>query len=88
MEARLGQEKLADEAGIHRTHVSLIERGQGMPTLVVIHKLATALGTTMAELLAEVESDAPPTEEPPAIPRGRPPRQIPDADGDDEGEAG
>jgi transcriptional regulator with XRE-family HTH domain len=76
LEARLGQEKLADQAGVHRTHVSLIERGQGMPTLVVIHKLATALGTTMAALLAEVESDNPPAEEPPAIPRGRPPRQA------------
>jgi hypothetical protein len=46
-----------------------------MPTLAVIHKLATALGTTMAELLAEVESDAPSTSEPPVIPRGRPPKR-------------
>jgi transcriptional regulator with XRE-family HTH domain len=45
LEARLGQEKLADQAGLHRSHVSLIERGQGLPTLAVIHKLATALGT-------------------------------------------
>jgi transcriptional regulator with XRE-family HTH domain len=69
------QEKLADQAGLHRSHVSLIERGQGMPTLAVIHKLATALGTTMAELLAEVEADGPSTGEPPAIPRGRPPKR-------------
>jgi hypothetical protein len=45
-----------------------------MPTLAVIHKLATALGTTMAELMAEVEADAPLTSDPPAIPRGRPPK--------------
>jgi transcriptional regulator with XRE-family HTH domain len=63
------------QAGLHRSHVSLIERGQGMPTLAVLHKRATALGTTMAELMAEVESDAPSTREPPAIPRGRLPKR-------------
>jgi hypothetical protein len=47
-----------------------------MPTLVVIHKLATALGTTMADLMAEVEADLPSTSEPPAIPRGRPPKRA------------
>ena len=46
-----------------------------MPTLAVVHKLATALGTTVAELMAEVEADAPSTSEPPAIPRGRPPKR-------------
>jgi hypothetical protein len=47
-----------------------------MPTLAVIHKRAIALGTTMAELMAEVESEAPATSEPPAIPRGRPPKRV------------
>jgi transcriptional regulator with XRE-family HTH domain len=74
--ARLGQEKLADQAGLHRTHISLLERGQGMPTLVVIHKVAVALGSSMAELMAEVEADASPANEPPEIPRGRPRRQA------------
>ena len=72
LEARLGQEALADEAGVHRTHVSLIERGKGMPTLAVIHKLAAALKTTMASLMAEVESAGPPESDPPEIQRGRP----------------
>lgn len=77
LEARLPQERLAEQANVHRTHVSLIERGGGMPTLAVIHKLATALGVTMAALMAEVEADGPPPPDPPAIPRGRPrkPRQ-------------
>jgi transcriptional regulator with XRE-family HTH domain len=87
LEARLGQEALADEAGVHRTHISLIERGQGMPTLAVIHKLATALKTTMAALLAEVESDAPPASEPPEIQRGRPPRRGGDGGVENEGVA-
>src|SRR5258708_36529460 len=52
----LGQEALADKAGIHRTHVSLLERGKRMPSLQVIKKLAAALDTTMAALLEELES--------------------------------
>ena len=51
----LGQEALADKAEIHRTHVSLLERGKRMPSLLVIKKLASALGTTMASLMDELE---------------------------------
>lgn len=53
----LGQEALADKAGIHRTHVSLLERGKRMPTLEVVRKLAAALETTMASLMEELERD-------------------------------
>lgn len=51
----LGQEALADKAGLHRTHVSLLERGKRMPSLLVIQKLAAALETTMASLMEELE---------------------------------
>lgn len=54
----LGQEALADKAGLHRTHVSLLERGRRMPTLEVIRKLAAGLDTTMASLMKELERDA------------------------------
>lgn len=53
----LGQEALADEAKLHRTHVSLLERGKRMPSLIVVKKLAAALRTTMADLMAELERD-------------------------------
>jgi transcriptional regulator with XRE-family HTH domain len=53
----LGQEALADKAGLHRTHVSLLERGKRNPTLEVIKKLADALGTTMASLLQDLEAE-------------------------------
>jgi transcriptional regulator with XRE-family HTH domain len=69
--AQIGQEALADLAGIHRTHLSLIERGQRMPTLYVVHQLAEALDTSMVELMGDVESDEEP-EEPPPLPKGRP----------------
>jgi transcriptional regulator with XRE-family HTH domain len=52
----IGQEALADKATIHRTHVSLLERGKRMPSLEVIRKLAAALETTMASLMKELEA--------------------------------
>jgi transcriptional regulator with XRE-family HTH domain len=55
--AGLGQEALADRAALHRTHVSLLERGRRMPSLLVVQKLAAALGTTMAGLMAELEGE-------------------------------
>jgi transcriptional regulator with XRE-family HTH domain len=70
--AQVGQEALADRAKIHRTHLSLIERGERMPTLYVVHQLARALDTTMVELMRDVESEEQPAEEPPPLPRGRP----------------
>lgn len=70
--ARVGQEALADLAAIHRTHLSLIERGKRMPTLYVVQQLAHALKTTMVELMRDVESKEEPADEPPPLPRGRP----------------
>ena len=50
---RLGisQEALAEQAGIHRTYLSMIERGVGNPTLTVIADLGEALGALPSELL-------------------------------------
>lgn len=75
--AQIGQEALADQAKIHRTHLSLIERGMRMPTLYVVQQLALALTTTMVELMRDVESQEAPTEEPPPLPRGRPKKKKP-----------
>ena len=49
----LSQEAFAYEAGIHRTYVSDIERGARNPTILVVDKLAKALGVPAGELLAE-----------------------------------
>ncbi|MFP3605963.1 helix-turn-helix domain-containing protein [Paraburkholderia sp. SIMBA_053] len=62
----MSQELLADRAGLHRTHVGLIEKGQTsarMDTLVV---LAGALGVDELDLL--IERDEAPL---PALKRGR-----------------
>ena len=55
LEAGLSQETLADEAKLHRNYVGLLERGERMPTILVVQMLADALGTTMSKMLKEVD---------------------------------
>lgn len=50
-EAGLSQEAFADQAGIHRTYISDLERGARNPTITVVDKLATALGVNAGRLL-------------------------------------
>ena len=45
------QEALAHEADIHRTYISDLERGARNPTVMVVDKLAKALGVPMGALL-------------------------------------
>ena len=47
----LSQEQFADEAGIHRTYVSDLERGSRNPTIRVVERVARALGVTASEIL-------------------------------------
>lgn len=51
----LSQERLAHRAGLHRTYVGLIERGQRKPTIEVGDALAQALGVSLWELIREAE---------------------------------
>lgn len=44
--AGISQEELAERCEIHRTEVSLLERGGREPRLGMMVKLATSLGTT------------------------------------------
>lgn len=50
-ERGLSQEAFADHAGIHRTYISDIERGARNPTVVVVEKIAKALGVKAGSLL-------------------------------------
>ena len=47
----LSQEELAELAGVHRTYVGMIERGEKNITLRNIAKLAKALKTPIHDLL-------------------------------------
>lgn len=51
----VSQEELAYQANVHRTYVSMLERGVSNPTLSVIADLASALETTITSLAREVE---------------------------------
>jgi len=45
------QEALALEAGLDRSYVGAVERGERNPTLASVERLAGALGVEVAELL-------------------------------------
>jgi len=47
------QEELADQAGLHRTYVSGVERGVRNPTITIVATLAKALGVSAGELLSQ-----------------------------------
>lgn len=48
------QEQLAEVAEMSATYIGFIERGENVPTLTIILKLADALGVTPAHLIADV----------------------------------
>lgn len=56
-EAGVSQERVAQDAAMGRNFISLIERGLNQPTVRVIFKLATALGTTPSEVFRQVEEE-------------------------------
>ena len=50
---RVSQERLADLAGLHRTYISSVERGERNVTIETVQKLANSLNVTMAELMPD-----------------------------------
>lgn len=54
-ERGIAQESLAHLAGIERSHMGKIERGEHMPTLAIIFRIAAALECSTAELLSRTE---------------------------------
>lgn len=51
----LSQEVVSGLAGIGRTHLSAIERGERKPTLETFYCIANALGVPASAILAEIE---------------------------------
>ena len=49
----ISQEELAERAGLHRTYVGEIERGERNPSVDVMDRLAHGLSVSLAELLSE-----------------------------------
>jgi transcriptional regulator with XRE-family HTH domain len=51
-------ETLAERSSVSRSNISLIERAESSPTAVVLDKLATALGVSLASLFEQVKDPA------------------------------
>jgi transcriptional regulator with XRE-family HTH domain len=47
----ISQERLGEMAGIHRTYVGMIERGEKNITLLNIEKVASALDMTLKQII-------------------------------------
>ncbi len=59
IEDGIAQETLAHLAGIERSHMGKIERGEHMPTLALVFKIARALQRSAGELVLEAEARLP-----------------------------
>ncbi|MFG6443367.1 helix-turn-helix domain-containing protein [Roseateles sp. LKC17W] len=59
--AGLSLDALAHKSGVSRSNISLIERGQSSPTAVVLDKLSSALGVSVASLFEAGEAPAAPS---------------------------
>ena len=56
-EKKQSQELLSGFAGIGRTHLSAIERGERKPTLETFFKIAEALGPRPSIIMAAIENE-------------------------------
>ena len=53
------QEAFADHCGLHRTAMSLIERGKRVPSLRTLLTISSGFGITLSELLRGVDKGVP-----------------------------
>ncbi|MDR7298594.1 transcriptional regulator with XRE-family HTH domain [Pelomonas aquatica] len=59
--AGLSLDALANKSGVSRSNISLIERGQSSPTAVVLDKLSSALGVSVASMFEAGPAPAAPS---------------------------
>ena len=52
----MSQEDLALESGVNKNYLSDVERGSRNPTIVVVEKIATALGVSLSTLFKGIQS--------------------------------
>ena len=56
-ERKQSQELVSGFAGIGRTHLSAIERGERKPTLETLFRIADALGVRPSTIMAAIEAE-------------------------------
>lgn len=66
----VSQERLAFDAGVDRSYLGGVERGEANPTVDVLERLAETLGVPLAELFVEIDQATVPVQ---GLPRGRKP---------------
>lgn len=66
----VSQERLAFDAGVDRSYLGGMERGEANPTVDVLTRIAGTLGVPLAELFAEIEEGV---HHAPSLRRGRKP---------------
>ena len=59
-ERGLGQEELAEASRLHVNHVSFLERGMRVPSLLVVFQLSAAFELPAADLIARIEAEVGP----------------------------
>ena len=65
----LSQERLGAKCGLHRTHISMIERDERIPSLDTVYKISQGLDVPLPELMRivldemEIQADQPRSEE-------------------------
>ena len=57
MNSRISQERLAQESGLDRSYISLLERGIRQPSLTTLIQIAQALNLSPRELIGKVEEE-------------------------------
>lgn len=62
--AGLSQEALAEVAGLHRTYISLVERGRRNISVDALAQIAEALGVYASRLIADAEREDEPGDPP------------------------
>ena len=53
--AGLSQEKLAFKAGVHRTYISMLERGKASPTLDTLFRICKVLRVRASDIVRKLE---------------------------------
>ena len=67
----ISQERLAFDAGVDRSYLGGMERGEANPTVDILERIAATLDVPLSELFQEIGEDETPL---PGLPRGRKPR--------------
>lgn len=67
----ISQERLAFDAGVDRSYLGGMERGEANPTVEILERIAVTLDVPLSELFAEIDEGEDPS---PGLPRGRKPR--------------